>query len=632
MYRKVVIMKKSYRSFLNIADILFFTLIILIKVVSLNYALNLVNRNNILLLMGCFGSTLLISSVMCMFEVKRRIKYFIAVNLFISSILAVDIIYNRYFYDVTSIALIRQVKLVGEVSSSIRALMHLSDLLYFIDIVLIIPVFIMYKNKLGTKSEPHDRQRLRLMGLFLILGFIFSSISIKALMVSQPGILSTLYDKKWVVKEIGNINFHAIDCYNYIANNVLKKQKISDAEKNEIKAWYDQNSKEKSQEYNGIMNGKNLIVVQLEAFQSFVLNTKINGQEVTPNLNKLAKTSLVLDNLFGQTSWGGTSDAEFLSNVSLFPAREGAVYYQYAGNTYDSLVSNLNDKGYYTSVMHANRAGFWNRTNMYNSLGFQSYESDKDFVIDDIQGIGLSDESFFMQSVQKMKSYNKPFYTFLITLSSHFPYKDDKDKIKDILDVGSFEGKLMGDYLKSVKYTDEAVGKFIAELKKEGLWENSVVVFYGDHSAIPFEKSSEIGELLYNKSELTPLEWITLQKVVGMIHFPGGEIFGHMEIAAGQIDLYPTLANVFGIDADYALGKDLLNSKSGFVANRNGVWVEDNLIYLSNIDRVVDMKTHKEFSKEVYNENFVRARWLMKVSDATLDYDLIKNYIEKADP
>jgi lipoteichoic acid synthase len=625
-------MEKILKRYIFFLDTMIFTFIILIKVISVNYALNLLNKNNGMLLIGCVGSTFLISSVVCLFEAKKRIKYFIAINLFISLIIVVDILYNRYFYDVTSIALIRQLKLVGEVSGSITALMIPSDFLYFIDLVILIPMYKIYKSKFEMKPEISVKPRFVFMIILLVSGSIFSYISIDALVKSQPGILSTLYDKKWVVKEIGNLNFHAIDCFNYVSNNVLKKEKISDIEKNNIMNWFQQNREDKSKKYNGIMDGKNLVIVQLEAFQGFVLNTRINNQEITPNLNKLAKNSLVLDNLYSQTSWGGTSDAEFLTNVSLFPAREGAVYYQYAGNTFDSLVSNLNKKGYFTAVMHANRAGFWNRTNMYSSLGFQKYEYDKNYILDDMQGMGLSDKSFLKQSVQKMKSYNKPFYSFLITLSSHFPYKDDKDKIKNILDVGQFEGKLMGDYLKSVHYTDEAIGGFIAELKKEGLWENSVVVFYGDHSAIPLEKSSEIGEVLHGKSKLTPLEWITLQKVVGLVHFPEEEIVGHKKIAAGQIDLYPTLANIFGLNADFALGQDLLNTDKGFVANRNGVWVEDNLIYLSNIDRVVDLKSNRELIRENYNENFERARWLIKVSDATLDYDLIKHYMTKADP
>ncbi|WDU84411.1 LTA synthase family protein [Caloramator sp. Dgby_cultured_2] len=143
------------------------------------------------------------------------------------------------------------------------------------------------------------------------------------------------------------------------------------------------------------------MVVQLEAFQGFVLERKINGQELTPNLNKLAKDSLVFENYYYQTAWGGTSDAEFLSNVSLLPARDGSVYYQYAGNKYDALPKELKGIGYFTAVMHANRPGFWNRTNMYRALGFDKYESEKDFNIDEIQGMGLSDKSFLNRQLKK---------------------------------------------------------------------------------------------------------------------------------------------------------------------------------------------------------------------------------------
>ncbi|WDC85799.1 sulfatase-like hydrolase/transferase [Caloramator sp. mosi_1] len=124
--------------------------------------------------------------------------------------------------------------------------------------------------------------------------------------------------------------------------------------------------------------------------------------------------------------------------------------------------------GYFTSVMHANRPGFWNRVNMYKSLGFDIYENENTFNIDDIQGLGLSDKSFFKQAVAKMKEYDKPFYSFLITLSSHYPYKDSQNRLNNIINTGEFEGTIIGDYIKSAKYTDEAIGDFIDMLKKRG--------------------------------------------------------------------------------------------------------------------------------------------------------------------
>jgi lipoteichoic acid synthase len=624
-------MKNIRNVIFNVADILIFIVIMFIKVISLNITLKLVDNEAFYLITGSLGSVLVIAAIMCIFNVKNRVKFLIITDFIISFILFADIVYNRYFYDVTSMALLKQASLIGEVGDSVKALLRFSDFIYFIDIVLLIPMYKGLKKRLKISHGMNIRSRAIFLVVFLTIGYTLSYNSVRALEKRQPGITKTLYDKKWIVKSVGDLNFHMVDFYNYFSNNVLKKEKITESQKHDINNFYIQkNSSTDVKKYTGIMDGKNLIVIQLEAFQGFVLNTKINGQEITPNLNKLAKESLVFDNYYYQTAWGGTSDAEFLSNTSMLPAREGAAYYQYSGNEFDSMIKHFNDKGYFTSVMHANRAGFWNRTNMYKSLGFNAYENENNFVLDDMQGLGLGDKSFFKQAVGKMKAYDQPFYSFLITLSSHFPYKDSYDKIKNILDVGEFEGKLMGDYLKSVKYTDEAIGDFISELKKEGLWDNSVVVFYGDHSAIPQDKSDQMAKLLYNKDSLTSYEWIELQKVVSMIHFPGEELKGHKKITAGQLDLYPTIANLYGFESKYAFGQDLLNSKNGFVVNRNGIWANNNVIHLGIEEKVVDLKTQRELAKGDYLLDFERAYQYMKISDTTLDHNLIKEF-EKAD-
>jgi phosphoglycerol transferase MdoB-like AlkP superfamily enzyme len=401
------------------------------------------------------------------------------------------------------------------------------------------------------------------------------------------------------------------------------KQHLKDEEKKEVKAWYDNKNQETGPKYTNTMEGKNLIIVQLEAFQSFVLERKVNGQEITPNLNKLAKQSLVFDNYYYQTAWGGTSDAEFLSNISLLPARDGAVYYIYPGNTYDSMIKELEKKDYYTSVMHANRPGFWNRAAMYKNIGFDTYESEDQFNIDEVQCLGLSDKSFFRQAVDKMDKYDKPFYSFLITLSSHFPFKDSQNKLDNILDVGEFEGELMGDYLKAVKYTDEAIGEFIQDLKDKGLWDNSVVVFYGDHSAIPEDKKGQLARLLYGRDNMSDLEWFEAQKVVMMAHFPNEEIKGRSDITAGQMDLYPTIANLFGFDAKYSLGRDLLNSDDGFVVTRAGMWANNEVAYIKPIDKVLDLKTGEEKNREDYKAMFEKAQAYLKNSDAIIENDLI---------
>lgn len=618
-------MEKVKKSFLNAADIVIFMIIIFVKVIGLNFAIKIIHQGTIGLVIGAMGSAFIIASLVSLFKGKTRFRTMVTFDIIVSIILMTDLVYNRYFYDVTSVAVLQQARIAGEVKDSVLALIHPTDFLFFIDLLLIIPFKKRIRNKMDSIKYPGIGIRGAVLLVLFIVGYFLSYNSVDALAKNQPGILKTFYDKKYVVATVGDLNFHMMDFYRYITNNVLKTNKLTDEDKKKTQEWFNKkNIAIKNAKYKGAMKGKNLIIVQLEAFQSFPLNKKINGQEITPNLNKLQNDSLVFDNYYYGISMGGTSDAEFLSNVSLLPAREGSVYYQYAGNTYDSMIKYFNNMGYYTTVMHANRPGFWNRANMYKSYGFDKFEDENSYNKDEVIGLGLSDESFFKQSTEKMKSFKQPFYSFMISLSSHFPFKDPK--LNNILNVGQFEGTMMGDYLKSVKYTDGAIGQLINELKAEGLWDNSVVVFYGDHNAIPLEKKDQLAKFLYNRNDMSDLEWRQAQKVVAMIHFPKNEIKGHMDMTASQMDLFPTIANLYGFTPKYVMGQDLLNAKDGFFVNREGSWADNNVVYVKSADKVYDIKTGKELNKDDYKNQFERALEYLKNSDNVIENDLIKSF------
>lgn len=605
---------------------LFCLFFVFLKLVVFNFILSLVDGYNfIFFIIGCLGSAIVVASFFSIANPKKRAKLLMLADFILSLILLTDIVYNRYFYDVTSVALIKQAKLATEVKSSVFQLISGADLFIFLDILLFLVLYIKFKERMMEfNNKPY--LKLKTFVFLMCIGLVFSFTSVKALEKEQPGITKTLYDKKYIVKRIGNFNFHVFDFYRYITSTVVKKDDITQDEIKQVETWLNEKNNIKNRKYFSSMKGKNLIIVQLEAFQGFVLNRTINGVEITPNLNKLAKESLLFENCYYQTAYGGTSDAEFIVNNSLLPIKEGSVYYQYAGNYYESISKMLKEKGYYTSVMHANRPAFWNRVSMYKSLEFDKYESEVDFVKDDIQGLGLSDKSFFRQAILKIKEYPKPFYTFLITLSSHYPYKDENDKIKNIIDVGEFEGTIVGDYIKSAKYTDEAVGEFIAQLKQEGLWDNSVVVFYGDHHAIPNGQKWALGKILYGNENISDLQWQEAQKVVSMIHFPNETIKGNVEKTVGQYDIYPTLANLYGLDTKYVLGRDILNTDDGFVVLRNGTWISDDAVYLNWVDKVFSKKTGEELDKSKYSREFERAYSILKASDAIVENNLIKYF------
>ncbi len=236
----------------------------------------------------------------------------------------------------------------------------------------------------------------------------------------------------------------------------------------------------------GSAEGRNLIVIQLEAFQNFAINREYEGQELTPFLNSLIndQESLYFDHYYYQVGSGNTSDAEFATNNSILGTLSSYTYTLYQQNYFRGLPVLLKEQGYETAAMHAYEKTFWNRLNMYPSLGFDHF-FDSDYYEDDEDYTGWSvvatnDKSFFHQSVEAMKTMQEPFYSFLITLSGHHPFEQKQEDCSLTL-RSTEEGTIVGDYLNSVRYVDEALEQFFEELKDEGLYENSIICIYGDH-------------------------------------------------------------------------------------------------------------------------------------------------------
>ena len=123
----------------------------------------------------------------------------------------------------------------------------------------------------------------------------------------------------------------------------------------------------KTNEYTDKFKGKNVIVIHTESMQNAALNTSFNGQEVTPNLNRLKNEGMYFSNYYSQASSGTSSDSEFTFATSLLPVTNGAVAISYWNREYETLQKLLKGEGYRTVSMHANTGDFWNRNNFHKN-------------------------------------------------------------------------------------------------------------------------------------------------------------------------------------------------------------------------------------------------------------------------
>ncbi len=541
------------------------------------------------MLLATLTTVLLVMAFIHLFFNRKRLSALLIMNVVLSLVLLSDTIYYRYYYTAITVPVLYQIGLVGSLKESIAGLLRIKDLIYVVDFPLIIALMLLMKYNLKIKPvRIRPGKKLVTAGIILAISFgLFQWTYGK----SSPGGFS--YDNNYVINSLGVFYFHYYDVKKFATEHIFVDNKMTDEDKAKIEEYYS-NRPESGEKYKGAARGKNLIVVQLEAIQQFVINRKFNGKEITPVLNKFINDSAYFENFYYQIGGGNTSDAEFLSNTSLYPLSEGAVYFRYPSNTYNSTAKLLKEQGYATYASHANNPSFWNRTEMYKSYGFDKFISSKNLVLDEYLGWGLGDSSFLKQTMEKLDT-SKPFYGFFVTLASHYPFNYFEDYNE--FNVGKYEDTFIGDYIKGASYVDKSLGLFFEDLKRRGLYDDSVIVIYGDHYAIPKDQSDELKAVMDYKD--TPVNWMKLQKTPCFIRFPGMDNKGPQKITAGEIDIQPTVANLLGIENPYALGKDLFNTDKGYAVLRNRSVVTDDFIYLS-----AENKVYSHSGKELNKADF----------------------------
>ena len=266
-------------------------------------------------------------------------------------------------------------------------------------------------------------------------------------------------------------------------------------------------------------------MIQVEALNTMVMQQKLNGAEITPNLNALLGDSWYFPNTYAQTGMGNTADAEFIMNSSLYSPKGQAAPVAYVGKALPALPRLLGQQGYDTFTMHQNTVAYWNRKELYATLGFSRYyDGDYFHWADKFDKKGSSDEVLFKKAgdlLRQVDASSTPFYAQLITLSAHSPFDLIPQARRPIKTPKDLKGSLMGDYITSENYTDFALGKFITQLKADGVWDDSIVVIYGDHTSMNENRLSGKDARAARQLLGRPYSAADRQRVPLIIHLPG---------------------------------------------------------------------------------------------------------------
>lgn len=519
--------------------------------------------------LGTIAFLTTIVCIICTLPNRGRIIATIVVDSLLSILLFADNVYHTYSSSVLSVAQIMNLQYGEEIIDTLPMLIQVREIIYFVDILLMIVLLCTKILKMEKKEKIGFKKKIAKTIVGIIAVILFFKIDVDFIEKSKED----PFNKDMQVKKSTIYGYHMADIENTInIKNQAKytnKQDVLEAY-NELKEKYEQNYGKTNYDLQGIVNGKNIIILQLESIQEFVINKEINGKEITPNFNKFINENIEISNMFMQ-SYSSTADSEFSTVTSLYPMENGMSYSRYYTNTYDDIFTMFKDKGYTTSYMHGNYGFFWNRENVYKEFGVEYIELKDQFAdtSENIMGY-LSDELLYKQAVEKLENYNMPFVSYIVSASSHtaFGLEGLQDRSKVSIDVGKYKDTFFGNYLESVNYADYAFGILIDELKKADLYDDTVILLFGDHNGIDMYNEEMLDFLKITNPDLTDTDIkLNYIRVACGMKIPGIKNI-KIEKPVSKLDIKPTFAYLINGEAGVSLGTNVFARKD-FISLNN---------------------------------------------------------------
>ncbi|MCR9065279.1 MAG: sulfatase-like hydrolase/transferase [Cytophagales bacterium] len=292
-----------------------------------------------------------------------------------------------------------------------------------------------------------------------------------------------------------------------------------------------------------IMNADkpNVLIVIWESFTEKVIDKKINGKEVTPYFNRLKKEGVYFSNAYAS---GDRTDKGLIAVLSGYPAQPTQSIIKEPSKTQKLpiLTKDFQALDYRTEFYYGGETEF---ANIKSYLFTADYEqiTDLNTLSDDLflTKWGVHDEIVFDRFLKDHQVIrNKPFFSTLLTISSHEPFDVPLDST---VFAGSDEESL---YMNSLYYTDREFGKFIDSARTQPWWNNTVVIVVGDHG----HRLPETG----NKADnfRIPMLWT------------GGAVKSRntIEDIVSQLDIAKSLSEIMGIPSkQYEWGRNLFRTK-----------------------------------------------------------------------
>ena len=574
---------------------------------------------------------------------STKLFYFFAffIYLLLFAWLVSNSIYYREFSDfVTVNTMLASSSVSAGLGEAALELFRPWDILYLIDFPIL--AFLFFKKYIRMDDRPFNK---RASFAVTSLSAMLFSANLFLAEIDRPELLSRGFSNYYVVRALGLPAFLGYSAnQTYTANR--ERSKASEKDLEPVTEYIQSHYAEPNPEYYGIAKGRNVIYVHLESFQQFLIDYKLQADgkeyEVTPFLNSLyhSNSTLAFSNVFNQVKAGKTSDAETMIETGLFGLNQGSFMVNYGGtNTQQAAPFILSKNGGYTSaVFHGNTGSFWNRNTAYKQWGYNYFFDASYFTKQDDTNsfqYGLNDKIMLKDSIKYLEHLQQPFYAKYITVSNHYPYTTSLIGDEIGFPLAKTKDETINGYFATANYLDSSVKALFDYLKESGLYDNSIIVLYGDHFGISQTRNPNLAPLVGKTSETwSNYDNAMMQRVPYMVVVPGMDKGKIIDTYAGQVDMLPTLEHLLGIDSKNYLqvGQDMLSSQhqqiTAFRSSNNFVTPK----YTSFNGRTYYTQTGEEITnpdetiKKELDEIRNAANTQLKMSDAIQTGDLIRFY------
>ena len=379
--------------------------------------------------------------------------------------------------------------------------------------------------------------------------------------------------------------------------------------------------------YTGMFEGKNVIYLQLEGIDEWLLD-----EETMPTLYSMQNNAINFINHYSYYNGGGsTFNSEFAVNTGfLTPVSYNQNAYTFSRNNFDySLAKLFKKKGYSVNAFHMNTKEYYSRGANYDNWGYDNYYGLKDQDTYTDNSYILDRELILNEKFSELLfPTDTPFVDYIISYSNHMPFTNTKGVCQLLLEKQK-EEILANDpnaVIEEKTYTEEECSRLqahetdnminllITKLRDNNLLENTVIVAFADHYLYTLTDQNILAQYKETDNNL-------INHTPFLIWKDGMKKQTVKEVTS-QLNILPTTINLFGLEyhPNYYIGTDALNPDyKGYVFFPDYSWYDGNVYVEGGV-----VTNGKEIDPTVLEEKNHYINYVIKKNDLTLKYNYFK--------